>query len=49
VRSQRRNEPANLRHTAECLAEVRGVSLEQLARQTSANARQLFKLDSPEA
>ncbi|MEX0936304.1 MAG: TatD family hydrolase [Pirellulales bacterium] len=49
VRSQRRNEPANLRHTAECLADVRELPLEELARQTTANARRLFKLDSHEA
>jgi TatD DNase family protein len=42
VRSKQPNEPAFLRHTAECLARVRGVSLEELARQTSANAAALF-------
>lgn len=42
VRSKHPNEPAFLRHTAECLARVRGVSLEELARQTSANAAALF-------
>jgi TatD DNase family protein len=49
VRGQRRNEPANLRHTAECLANIRGETLDQLARQTTANARRLFKLESHEA
>ena len=44
VRSQRPNEPAFLRHTAECLANVRGVTLEHLAAQTTANARTLFAL-----
>ncbi len=38
----RRNEPAWLIHTAECLARLREVSLEQLAAQTTANARRLF-------
>jgi TatD DNase family protein len=43
VRGQRRNEPAHLVHTAACLADVRGVSVEQLAEQTSENARRLFR------
>ncbi len=38
----KRNEPAYLVHTAACLAEVRGQSLAEFARQTTANARQLF-------
>jgi TatD DNase family protein len=42
VRSQRRNEPANLLHTARCLAEVRGLPLEAFSAQTTANARRLF-------
>jgi TatD DNase family protein len=45
VRGQRRNEPANVRHTAECLAEFRGVPLEQLATETTTNARTLFGLN----
>jgi TatD DNase family protein len=38
----KRNEPANLVHTARRLAEVRGVSLEKFGEQTSANASALF-------
>ncbi len=38
----RRNEPAHVVHTAEVLATARGMSLAELAEQTTANARQLF-------
>ena len=41
-RGQRPNEPALVVHTAECLADVRGVSLAEFADQTTANARRLF-------
>ncbi|MBC7856606.1 MAG: TatD family hydrolase [Pirellulaceae bacterium] len=41
-RGKRPNEPARVVHTAECLAQVRGVSLKDFARQTTANARALF-------
>ena len=40
----KRNEPANLVHTARVLAEVRGVSDEQFAEQTTANAKTLFRI-----
>jgi TatD DNase family protein len=40
----KRNEPAHLVHTAACLAEVRGVPLEEFCRQTTQNARRLFRL-----
>lgn len=44
VRKIRRNEPAHVAHTARLLAEVRGVPFEQLASETTANARRLFHL-----
>ena len=40
----KRNEPAFVRHVAEYLAQLRETSLETLAQQTTANARQLFRL-----
>ncbi len=39
------NQPAYVRYTAERIAEVRGVSLEELAAVTSANFLRLFGLD----
>lgn len=41
----RRNEPALLVHTAECLAAARRESPERFAAETTANARRLFGLD----
>ncbi len=43
-RKERRNEPAYVYHTAAYLAQLRSVSLEQLALETTLNARQLFRL-----
>lgn len=40
----KRNEPAHLVYTAECLAAVRGVTVEEFATQTTANAQRLFRL-----
>lgn len=37
-----RNEPAYVRHVAECIAQVKDCSLEEIARQTTANAGRLF-------
>jgi TatD DNase family protein len=44
-RSVRPNEPALIVHTAQRLAEVRGVDVETFAAQTSRNARALFRLE----
>jgi TatD DNase family protein len=38
----KRNEPANITHTAKFLAELRGESLEDLEAATSINAENLF-------
>lgn len=40
----KQNEPAHLKHIAECCAEVLGMSSEALATQTSANTKAFFKL-----
>ncbi len=42
----KRNEPAWVRHTAECLAEVKGIPVEELAEATTANALRVFGLES---
>jgi TatD DNase family protein len=41
-RGQRPNEPALVKHTAECLAKLRGMPLKQFGEITTANARVLF-------
>lgn len=45
----RRNEPAHVRLVAERLAELRGLSLAQIGRATTANAEQLFRLSREES
>lgn len=42
----KRNEPAWIRHTAQCLADVHDVSLEEISAITSKNASDLFGLQS---
>lgn len=42
----KRNEPAFIRYTLECLAEARNEPLEGLAAATAANARRLFAIDA---
>jgi len=42
---QKRNHPALIVHTAGCLAELRGSSIEQIAAATTANARRLFGIE----
>ena len=44
-RGQQPNEPARIIHTARCLAEARGVTVDSFAAQTADNARRLFRLD----
>jgi len=42
-----RNEPSFVIHTAQKVAELRGISFEEVARKTSNNASQLFNLPLP--
>jgi TatD DNase family protein len=44
-RSRRPNEPAMTVHTAACVAAARGQSLREFARQTTDNARRLFRVE----
>lgn len=46
MRSVRPNEPSRIVHTAHCLADVRNLSVEQLAEQTWANAHKFLRLDA---
>lgn len=45
----RKNEPAYVVHVAACVAELRGMTIEDLASATVANTRRLFRLPSPQA
>lgn len=47
-RRGKRNEPAYLRHTAEELARIKGLSLADIARVTSLNAYRLFGIGAPD-
>lgn len=47
VRGERRNEPANVRYVAQHVANLRDVSLEELAATTTQNACRLFQLSLP--
>lgn len=44
LRGKRPNEPARVEHTLRCLAEVRGVTAEELAEKTTENAKRVFQL-----
>ena len=45
-RRGKRNEPSFLLHTAQMVADLRGISINEVARQTSANAITLFRLST---
>ncbi|MEW4487676.1 TatD family hydrolase [Thalassoglobus sp. JC818] len=40
-----RNEPANVVHTARCVADVHGLTYDQFAEQVTSNTRELFRLE----
>ncbi len=40
----KRNEPANVVHTAACLAGIHGIGVDELAKRTTRNAREMFGL-----
>ncbi len=39
-----RNEPINVKHVAEKIAEIKGIKFEEVAKQTTKNARELFNI-----
>ncbi|MDP4010406.1 MAG: TatD family hydrolase, partial [Candidatus Spechtbacteria bacterium] len=40
-----RNEPANIKYTAQKVAEIKGISFEEVAKQTTQNAKKVFGVD----
>ena len=44
-RGKKPNEPALIVHTAECLAEARGVTFEEIGRLTTLNAQRLLRAE----
>jgi len=40
----KRNEPAYVRHVAEAVGKIKAISLEEVARTTTQNVRDLFKI-----
>jgi len=40
----KKNQPAYVKHVAECIAQIKGVSVEKVAEMTTANAKSFFKI-----
>jgi len=40
----KKNQPAYVKHVAECVAEVKGISFEEVARVTTENAKKFFQI-----
>ena len=41
----KRNEPSYVKYVARTIAEIRGISFEELAEKTAENAKNLFKIE----